>query len=129
MTDFKIGDVVRIVGGSSRKWKIDSFADGKARIVFRKKLEYGTQLIALKDIVLADPQADLKQAIREVLLSDEFMAKFAAAWMKTPIPMVRYEIIDANDPAPLRKAEPTQAQQLAERTIKPIWQTNDGGNQ
>lgn len=30
---------------------------------------------------------DMKQAIREVLLSDEFMTAFAAAWMKTPIPL------------------------------------------
>ena len=29
----------------------------------------------------------IKQAIREVLLSDEFMTKFAAAWMKTPLPI------------------------------------------
>ena len=62
---------------------------------------------------------DIKQAIREVLLSDEFMAKFAAAWMKTPLPIKEY-------PEP---GEPTKAQQLAERTMKAIWQTNDGGNQ
>ena len=30
---------------------------------------------------------DMKQAIREVLLSVEFMEAFAAAWMKTPIPL------------------------------------------
>lgn len=27
----------------------------------------------------------IKQAIREVLLSDEFLKAFAAAWLKTPI--------------------------------------------
>lgn len=27
----------------------------------------------------------IKQAIREVLLSDEFLTAFAAAWQKTPI--------------------------------------------
>jgi len=27
----------------------------------------------------------IKQAIREVLLSKEFLAEFAAAWVKTPI--------------------------------------------
>jgi hypothetical protein len=63
--------------------------------------------------------ADIKQAIREVLLSDEFMKAFAAAWMKTPLPM-------AMDCEP---KEPTRAQQLAERTIKAIWQANDGGAQ
>ena len=86
MMKFKIGDVVRIVGGSSRKWKIDSFADGKAWIVFRRKLDYGRQLIEIKELVLVDPQADLIQAIREVLLSDEFMAAFAAAFMVAPFP-------------------------------------------
>ena len=29
----------------------------------------------------------IKQAISEVLLSDEFMTAFAAAWMKTPLPI------------------------------------------
>ena len=33
---------------------------------------------------------DMKQAIREVLLSGEFMTKFAAAWMKTPLPMAMH---------------------------------------
>ena len=80
MKEFKVGDVVRIVGGSSRKWKIDSFFDGKARIVFRKKLDYGMQLVELKDIVLVDPQADMKQAIREVLLSDEVLKAFSEAF-------------------------------------------------
>lgn len=28
---------------------------------------------------------ELKQAIREVLLSDEFLKAFAAAWQKTPV--------------------------------------------
>lgn len=28
---------------------------------------------------------EIQQAIREVLLSDEFLAAFAAAWMKTPL--------------------------------------------
>jgi hypothetical protein len=76
MTEFKVGDAVRLIGGSSRKWRIDSFADGKARIVFRKKLDYGMQLVDVKDIVLVDPQADIKQAIREVLLGDEFIEAF-----------------------------------------------------
>ena len=39
-----------------------------------------------------DPQADLKQAIREVLLGDEFMKAFAAAWVKTPLPIQEFAI-------------------------------------
>ena len=33
---------------------------------------------------------DIKQAIREVLLSGEFLGAFAAAWMKTPLPIKEY---------------------------------------
>jgi hypothetical protein len=58
-----------------------------------------------------DPQADLIQAIREVLLSDEFMKAFAAAWMKTPLPISmqyesRHEIINAKDLAMWGISEP-----------------------
>lgn len=92
---------------------------------------------------------DIKQAIREVLLSDEFMTAFAAAWMKTPLPLAMH--FDGKDgerirsladypfgePAkehptlgvnqPMTSSEPTKAQQLAERTMKAIWQANEGG--
>ena len=45
---------------------------------------------ALGLISRPDPQADMVQAIREVLLSDEFMKAFAAAWMKTLILIGEY---------------------------------------
>ena len=88
MTDFKIGDVVRIETD-----KADSL-----RLVIRG-INYSTshaflcvsecgkriRWSAIEEMELVnrpDPQADLQQAIREVLLSDEFMAAFAAAFMK-----------------------------------------------
>ena len=37
------------------------------------------------ELELIETQADLKQAIREVLLDDEFLAAFAKAWQKTPL--------------------------------------------
>lgn len=37
------------------------------------------------ELELVESNFELKQAIREVLLSDEFLAAFAAAWLKTPI--------------------------------------------
>ena len=43
------------------------------------------RLVNPAEIVLVDQHADIKQAIREVLLSDEFLKAFAAAWVKTPI--------------------------------------------
>ena len=96
MTDFKIGDVVRL--------KDDSFTrlDLIVRGLFTKVLhesdreafcvsDCGQRILwakfdQLELVNRPDPQADLKQAIREVLLSEEFMAAFAAAWMKTPLP-------------------------------------------
>lgn len=37
------------------------------------------------ELELVERNAELKQAIREVLLSEEFLKAFAAAWVKTPI--------------------------------------------
>ena len=37
------------------------------------------------EIELIETQTDIKQAIREVLLGDDFLAAFAAAWVKTPL--------------------------------------------
>ena len=36
------------------------------------------------ELELVETQTDIKQAIRELLLSDEFLAAFAKAWLKTP---------------------------------------------
>ena len=93
MTEFKIGDVVR--------FKTDE--PGRLPLVVRdtegeflhcsSKCERRRATSHFSDLELInrpDPQADLKQAIREVLLSDEFMTAFAAAWMKTPIPIQEF---------------------------------------
>ena len=37
------------------------------------------------ELELVESNFDIKQAIREVLLSEEFLAAFAAAWQKTPL--------------------------------------------
>ena len=118
MKKFKVGDVVRIVGGSSRKWKIDSFAEGKAWIVFRRKLDYGRQLIELKDIVLVDPQADMKQAIREVLLSDEFMTAFAAAFLSATVPRLTLEDLIPGVNRPMRNE--AQLLKMVEMVRQPL---------
>ena len=90
MTEFKIGDVVRL--------KTDE--PGRLPLIVRdvegdflhcsSECERRRTTVHFPDAELVhrpDPQADLIQAIREVLLSDEFMTAFAAAWMKTPSPM------------------------------------------
>ena len=92
MTEFKIGDVVRLKTDGPDKLKLivrdRDATDGQIlcrsecsqRIIWASP--YSCELVHRPD-----PQADLKQAIREVLLSDEFMTKFAAAFIKTPWPM------------------------------------------
>ena len=90
MTDFKIGDAVRLrMGGITElPLVIRSIKDSICLCVSECgnwsswEADYSLELVNRPD-----PQADLKQAICEVLLSDEFLKAFAAAWMKTPIPM------------------------------------------
>ena len=90
MADFKIGDVVRLrMGGITElPLVIRSMKDSICLCVSECgnwsswEADYSLELVNRPD-----PQADLKQAIRDVLLSEEFMKAFAAAWMKTPIPL------------------------------------------
>ena len=93
MTKFKIGDVVRLKTDEPERLPlivrtIETQSHGDFTLCVS---ECGRRVSwadpgALELVNRPDPQADLKQAIREVLLSDEFMTAFAAAWMKTPIP-------------------------------------------
>ncbi len=80
--------------------------------------------------------ADIKQAIREVLLSDEFMTAFAAAFRSQVVSQYTFsdEVRSLEHPIPgvnqpMKSSGPTKAQQLADRTLKAIWQANDGGIQ
>ena len=92
MTEFQIGDVVRLKSDGPDKLKMIvrniDLTDGQ--ILCRSECSNRIMWASPLSLELAhrpDPQADIKQAIREVLLSDEFMTAFAAAWMKTPIPL------------------------------------------
>ena len=122
MTEFKVGDAVRIIDDASTPEVLVVRANQNGTILCVS--ECGSRTCWQADYSLElvnrpDPQADLIQAIREVLLSDEFMKAFSAAWMKTPLPIAM----------PCEPEGPTKAQQLAERTLKAIWQSSDGGNQ
>ena len=90
MTDFKIGDVVRLKTDEPERLPlILKEFDGNGAM-FRSECGRRCTWAAFCDVELIerrDPKAELQQAIREVLLSDEFLTAFAAAWMKTPIPM------------------------------------------
>ena len=90
MTDFKIGDVVRLKKDGITKLPLvirsikDSFClcVSECGSFTSWQADYSLELVHRPD-----PQADIKQAIRKVLLGDEFMKAFAAAWMKTPLPI------------------------------------------
>ena len=85
---FKIGDRVRLkVDHPESVWVVVSI-DGetnKIGIVYSIGNAVMMQTVAPSQITLIEPHSDLKQAIREVLLSDEFLAAFAKAWQKTPL--------------------------------------------
>ena len=107
MTDFKIGDVVRVRDDSLTR--LDVIIRGLFTKVFHESdreafcvSDCGQRIFWAKfdQIELVnrpDPQADIKQAIREVLLSDEFMEAFAAAWMRTPLPITFVDPIDGGN--------------------------------
>ena len=91
MTDFKIGDVVRLKtdGPEREKLIVRDFDTTDGQMLCRSECSqriiwaspYSCELVHRPD-----PQADIKQAIREVLLSEEFMKAFAAAFMVAPFP-------------------------------------------
>lgn len=103
MTEFKIGDSVRIIDDASTPEVLVVRKNDNGIILCVS--ECGSRACWEADYSLElvnrpDPQADIKQAIREVLLSDEFMTKFAAAWMKTPIPIQEFASCEPTTEAP-----------------------------
>ena len=100
MTDFKIGDIVRLKTDTDKMLTlvIRGIGSEAARSVDADALcisQCGMRFLwasfeELELVSCPDPQADIKQAIRKVLLSDEFMKAFAAAWMRTPLPIGEY---------------------------------------
>ena len=107
MTEFKIGDVVRLKKDEPERLNLVLVKfDGQGAFGVSECGRRRTWA-AFEDCELVhrpDPQADLKQAIREVLLSDEFMEKFAAAWMKTPIRIQEFAI---GEPSTEARNDPT----------------------
>ena len=121
MTDFKIGDVVRLKTDGPSKLKMIvrdiDLTDGQilCRSECSQRIMWASPLSC--DLVdRPDPHADIKQAIREVLLSDEFMAAFAAAWMKTPLPLAMH--FDSKD-----------GERIQSLTDYPFGEPSEGGKQ
>ena len=86
---FKGGDRVRLKDDDSDKtWIVYSvfWEMNEALIMGFGENTTCHRLVNPAEIVLVDQHADIKQAIREVLLSDEFLAAFAAAFVNAPMP-------------------------------------------
>ena len=84
MTEFKIGDKVWV-----ELQVVEASGDMIQVVSDPNQQPYQTAVLgwAHASDLRSSAGPDLKQAIREVLLSDEFLKAFAAAWMKTPIPI------------------------------------------
>ena len=61
------------------------FSEEYVNIVNRSKGGFTSLRVHVDEIKHVNRKEELKQAIREVLLSEEFLKAFAAAWLKTPI--------------------------------------------
>ena len=91
MNKFKAGDAVWV---RAKVWEYHRSAD-------RLVLDVGNgEVIAIEGDCRENIECDIKQAIREVFLSEEFMKAFAAAWMNTPLPITFVDPSDGetNDP-------------------------------
>lgn len=140
MTDFKIGGRVWV-----ELQVVETSGDMIQVISDPNQQPYQTAVLgwAHASDLRSSAGPDLKQAIREVLLSDEFIEAFTkrafGAKVEVAIPAfttlqnvstersLEHPIPGVN--RPMKSSEPTKAQQLADRTLKAIWQTNDGGDQ
>ena len=83
MTEFKIGDKVWV-----ELQVVEASGDMIQVVSDPNQQPYQTAVLgwAHASDLRSSAGPDMKQAIRKVLLSDEFMTAFAAAWMKTPLP-------------------------------------------
>ena len=61
------------------------FNDEYVNIINRNRGGFTSFRVHVDEIKHVNRKEELKQAIREVLLSEEFLAAFAAAWQKTPL--------------------------------------------
>jgi hypothetical protein len=93
MKDFKIGDIVQIETDRAGSLRLVIrgvvFTNGTRSYLCVSECGQRIKWAEFSEMELVhhpDTQDEIKQAIREVLLSDEFMTAFAAAWMKTQTP-------------------------------------------
>lgn len=90
---FNIGDKVRFQNDpQNQHWSIVNIYPAISKVQILSDCGNISKVVDPLLLVPFDPVSEIKQAIREVLLSDEFLKAFAAAWQKTPI----IEIKDLN---------------------------------
>ena len=85
---FNIGDKVRLKDDHpDSQWVVMMIYHDLNKVGILHSNDSGTQMQVVDPLRLTriDPLDEIKQAIREVLLSKEFLKAFAAAWIKTPL--------------------------------------------
>lgn len=84
---FNIGDKVRWKKDAKDGiWYVEAIEGNQTRIYNQTRYESKWQWVDLSEIELINRHDDIKQAIREMLLSDEFLAAFAKAFVNAPTP-------------------------------------------
>lgn len=85
-SQFCEGDRVVWEKQPDKTWHVHyRFSEEYVNIINRSKGGFTSLRVHIDEIKHVNRKEELKQAIREVLLSDEFLAAFAAAWQKTPL--------------------------------------------
>jgi hypothetical protein len=123
MTEFKIGDIVRLKNEKPERLPLIVKEFRGDIMLCRSELGTRSTWATFAEVELIerrDPQADMKQAIREVLLSDEFMKAFAAAFCSATVPQYTFSFDE------LSLVHPTQGVNRPMRSDDPA---SEGGNQ
>jgi hypothetical protein len=127
MTTFKIGDLVKLKNTKGPTWRIIGDGDS-SQFDFRIYSKgSGGRWVYAEEIESVDQLGNLKQAIREVLLSDEFMKAFVEAFLASPIPLSLKSIYHAEDD--LVVWNPAKASEAFKSDIVSITPTTEQPNE
>lgn len=123
MKKFKIGDVVRLKTDSPERLRLIVRSIDSDRLECTSECERRRVISHGDDFELVerpDPQADMKQAIREVLLSDEFMTMFAAAFLSASVPQLTLEDLIPGVNRPMRnEAQLSKMVEMVRQSLTP----------
>ena len=83
---FNVGDRVRFKDDKTNQyWSVVNIYPSISKVQILSDCGNISKVVEPLLLVPYDPVSEIKQAIREVLLSEEFLTAFAAAWQKTPL--------------------------------------------